>query len=117
MSRKIIIGILFIILIITASTISIKIFNSSKTDELTGLWEYDNNTKYEFDGKGKGKIIVPMENIEFTYTIKENIVSVDFINKESRDTEYEFKISKDSLELKDLNLPSVDLNLKKVNNK
>ena len=112
MPKKVIIAISIIIAVIVIGLIIF--LSSNKADELKGLWEYDNNTKYEFDGKGKGKIIVPMENIEFTYTIKDNIVSVDFKNKESRDSEYEFKIKKDTLQLKDKNQPNIDLKLKKV---
>ena len=84
----IIIGIIFFTIII-------------KSDKLKGLWEYDSNTKYEFNGRGKGKILVPIENIEFNY-------------EKSRDTEYDFKVSKDSLELKDRNQPNVIIKLKKV---
>lgn len=107
---------IFIITIITILVfIGVFVFaRNNRLDELNGLWEYDNNTKYEFNGKGNGKIIVPMENIEFTYTIKDNVVLVDFKSEKSTDTEYDFKVSKDSLELKDRNQPNVNLELKKV---
>ena len=112
MQKKWIITIIVTVILIIGCVIVFTILN--KTDKLNGLWEYDNNTRYEFDGKGKGKIIVPMENIEFSYTIKDTILSVDYKNKNSIDTNYEFKVSKDNLELTDLNQPDVKLKLKKV---
>lgn len=114
MQKKWIIAIVIIVTIILIGG-SIFLFTSkNKTDELNGLWDVDGNTKYEFDGKGQGKVIVANSKYEFTYTMKDNVVSVDFKNKESRDTEYEFKVSNDNLELKDLKQPSVNLKLKKV---
>lgn len=113
MQKKWIIAIVIIVTIVLIGG-GIFIFTSNKTDELNGLWDVDGNTKYEFDGKGQGKVIVANSEYEFTYTIKDNVISVDFKNKESRDTEYEFKVSNDNLELKDLKQPSVNLKLKKV---
>ena len=105
----------FIIVLITVGIIAFIIgFNSDKTDKLAGLWDVDGNTKYEFDGKGNGKIIVPLSEYEFTYIIKENVVSIYFKNKESTNTKYEFKILKNNLELKDLNQQSINLKLKRI---
>ena len=112
MSKKKLIPILVVIVLII---VGIVIFlNISKKDKLVGLWDVDGNTKYEFNGKGKGKIIVPNSEYEFTYTIENNVVSVDFKSEKSTDTKYEFKVQKDSMELKDLTQPNVNLKLKKV---
>lgn len=112
MQKKLIITILITIILIGGGIFAFTRIN--KTDKLAGLWNVDGNTKYEFDGKGKGKIIVPNSEFEFTYKIEDNVVSIDFKSKDSTDTKYEFKISKDNLELKDLNQPNVNLKLKKV---
>ena len=112
MQKKWIIMIVAIIVLICISIIIL--FTINRNDELTGLWDVDGNTKYEFNGKGNGKIIVPNSEYEFTYTIKNNIVSIDFKNETSTDTKYSFKVSKDSLELKDLEQTNIELKLKKV---
>lgn len=116
MKKKIIL-ILIIFLVLLVSIFVFKSMNNNKTDNLIGLWEIDGNTKYEFDGKGKGKLIVPLANYEFNYTIEEdNIIAVDFIDEKSRDTKYKYKVTKDVMELKDLNQYDVNFKLKKVEN-
>lgn len=112
MQKKWIITIIVTIILIIGCVFAFITIN--KTDKLNGLWDADGNTKYEFDGKGQGKVIVANSEYEFTYIIKDNVVSVDFKNKESRDTEYKYKVSKDNLELKDLNQPNVIIKFKKV---
>ena len=56
-----------------------------------------------------------MSEYEFTYEIKDNVISIDFKNETSIDTKYEFELSENNLELKDLNQSDVNLKLKKVN--
>lgn len=91
--------IIFIPICILLVVITIILYKQIKSDELKGLWSIDNYTKYEFDGKGKGKLIVPLNNYKFTYKIKNNIVSIDFENETSIDVNYEYKINKDELEI------------------
>ena len=88
--------------------------NINNPNKLIGLWDVDGNTKYQFDDDGHGRIIVPNSEYEFTYQIKKNILSIDFINENSTDTSYEFKVSEDELELKDVNEANIILKLKKV---
>ena len=114
MKKKIIIIALIIVVLVVIGILFLP-KTSSKTDELAGLWDVDGNTKYEFNGKGTGKIIVPNSEYEFTYVIEDNVVSIDFKSEKSTDTKYEFKVQKDSMELKDLTQPNVNLKLKKVN--
>lgn len=116
MKKKIFLIIIFFIVLI-GSLFTFKLINKNKTDDLIGLWDIDGNTKYEFDGKGNGKIIVPLANYEFTYTIeKENIIIVDFKDEKSRDTKYEYKVTNETLELTDINQSNINLKLKKVSN-
>jgi len=110
--KNIIITVIFLFI---CFTIIIAIINLNKKDELFGLWNVDDNTKYEFDGKGNGQIIVPNATYKFTYEINDNIVSVDFKSKKSTDTKYKYKVSKQKLELYDLNQQGVNLELKRIN--
>ena len=74
----------------------------------------DGYTKYEFDGKGNGKLIVPLNDYVFSYTIKDNIVSIDFENETSIDVDYEYKINKDELEIINQKETYLKFKLKKV---
>lgn len=114
MKKKLIIFIPICILLVVCIFIAISFFKQPKTDELKGLWDMDGYTKYEFDGKGKGKVIVPLNDYVFSYTIKDNIVSIDFENETSIDTDYEFKINKDELEIINLKETYLKFKLKKV---
>ena len=75
----------------------------------------DGNTKYEFDEKGKGKLIVPLTEYKFTYKINDNIISIDFENESSIDVDYEYKINKDELEITNTKETYLTFKLKKVN--
>lgn len=112
MSKKKLIPILIVIILII---VGIVIFlNKPKKDKLVGLWDSDGNTKYEFDGKGKGKILVPMAEYVFSYSIKGNDVSIDFINEKATDAVYEFNVSGDKLELRNKSKTDSLLKLTKV---
>ena len=120
MKKKIILFISICIVVVVVS-ICIAIFCISRsnkdnnlTDELKGLWDIDGNTKYEFDGKGNGKLIVPSNKYEFTYTIEDNILSIDFKNETSTDTDYEFKIDNDKLELTNKKETYLKFKLKRI---
>ena len=99
LKKKIIIFIPIWVLLIVCIFIAISFFKQTKTDDFKGLWDIDGYTKYEFDGKGNGKLIIPSNEYIFTYTIKDNIISIDFENEKTIDSEYEYIINKDKLEL------------------
>lgn len=68
-------------------------------DKLEGTWDYDGNTVYQFDGKGTGKLILPMGDYEFIYTTQEDQLSIDFTDPALRDGSYTYTVSKDELTL------------------
>ena len=115
LKRKVkIIGMIIIIILIIV--VCLLVFKDQK-DKLEGLWDIDGNTKYEFDGKGKGKLIVPMNEYKFTYIIKNNILSIDFENENSEDTDYEYTISDNQLEIRIIDYDKNQYLLKKVESK
>lgn len=74
---------------------------STNTDLLKGSFVYEQNTVYEFDGKGNGCMCITdsgsQYHYEYTYTIKEDHVMLDFKAEEVRDATYTFKLSDDKL--------------------
>jgi hypothetical protein len=70
-------------------------------DVLKGTWDLDGTTVYQFDGKGKGAMILPSNTYFFKYTIneEEKTVSIDFDDEKATDYTYSFTVDKDSLTL------------------
>ena len=70
-------------------------------DVLKGTWDLDGTTVYQFDGKGKGAMILPSNTYSFKYTIneEEKTVSIDFDDEKATDYPYSFAVDKDSLTL------------------
>ena len=57
----------------------------SGSDPLTGTWEYDSNTTYQFDGKGSGTMILTSATYDFSYQVKDDQLFIDFSNEAARD--------------------------------
>ena len=91
----IIVGIVLIIGIFGFNQIG-KSNNTNKLDELCGLWNIDGITKYEFDGRGRGKMLLPESNLEydFTYKINDNKILIDFDSEDAKDYTYKYSIEK-----------------------
>ena len=87
------------IIVIVLTSLAIYFIFFHKSNDLVGLWDIDGNTKYEFIDNKKGKLIVPNSEYPFTYKIKDNVISIDFENENSIDSDFEYKLNKDILEL------------------
>lgn len=72
---------------------------NKKSDILAGNWELDNNTKYYFDGKGRGILTASASEYEFSYIIEDNNLLLDFVSSSAIDSAYEFNIENDNLKL------------------
>lgn len=70
-----------------------------KTDSLMGVWKYDEYTKYEFDGKENGCLRFEELQYEFTYSIKDDVLKMDFADPAVHDCEYTFSTNGNSLTL------------------
>lgn len=70
--------------------------DTNNLDEFYGLWNIDGITKYEFDGKGRGKMLLPESNLEyeFTYKINDNKILIDFDSEEAKDYTYKYSIER-----------------------
>ena len=67
---------------------------------LSGVWHYDQYTEYEFDGEGKGCMCLDgNSHYEFTYTVKEGSLKLDFQLDYVTDCEYTYTVDGNKLTL------------------
>ncbi len=71
--------------------------NSKEIDILSGVWVYDQYTRYEFDGYGNGCMCLEDVHYEYSYEISNNTVSMDFKNEAVHDCIYTFTVVEDKL--------------------
>ena len=97
-----IVGLVVVIAVI--AVISIILFKPSdtkndptKADALSGAWMYDQYTKYEFDGYGKGCMCLSDTHYEYSYKINGNTLSMDFENEAVHDCSYTFSVKDNTL--------------------
>ena len=91
-------------MIAVIAVISIILFKPSdtkndpaKADALSGSWVYDQYTKYEFDGYGKGCMCLENTHYEYSYKIDGNKLSMDFENEAVHDCSYTFSVKDNML--------------------
>ena len=72
---------------------------SGGSDVLAGKWDVDGTTFYEFDGDGKGALILPSKTYDFTYKIDNDQIHIDYENESVHDGSYTFKIDGNKLTL------------------
>lgn len=90
-------GLLILIIILICKGCSES--NDDRT-ELAGVWHYDQYTEYEFDGIGNGCMCLDGNtHYEFTYTVKDGVLKLDFLLNYVNDCEYTYTIDGDKLGL------------------
>ena len=67
------------------------------TDVLSGTWDLDGITVYQFNGKGNGSLKLPDSTYSFTYKMKDNSLSIDFESESARDITYTFTVENEKL--------------------
>lgn len=72
---------------------------STGTNVLSGTWALDGTTVYQFDGNGKGAMVLHAVSYDFTYTIDGNKLVIDYRNESVHDATYEFTVDGDTLTL------------------
>ena len=74
--------------------------DDKKLQELQGCWYYNEHTEYEFDGEGGGRMFFDEDKaFEYTYTVKDNTVCLDFELEYVTDCQYTYKVTGDKLTL------------------
>ena len=99
---KTVVGLAIVIVII--AIVSIILFKPSNSksnpvtaDVLSGAWVYDQYTKYEFDGYGKGCMCLENTHYEYSYKIDGDKLSMNFENEAVHDCIYTFKVENNTL--------------------
>lgn len=98
------IGILLALLILAVVTAI-----ALPSSPLEGKWDMDEVTSYEFYKNGKGAMILPSAEYEFTYSIKENTVYIDFLYDGAKDAQYNFAVDGNTLTLEGGNVTTQDI--------
>lgn len=87
--RRILFGGSVVALVALVLIIVLLVKTYSGTDVLTGSWNYDGNTIYQFDGKGNGAMVLLSAIYDFTYTVDGDQIHIDFKNETVYDGTYE----------------------------
>ena len=90
---------IFIVILIILILVMYKVFFSEKS-KIVGTWTTDNVTIYKFNKNNTGKLIVSLSEYEFKYTLKNDVLYIDFINDKSEDSEYNYSFKNNKLVLK-----------------
>ncbi len=88
---------LFIVIIIFSIILCKSLFSSKV--KLIGTWTTDDVTTYEFYKNNTGKLVVSLSEYKFKYSLKKNILYIDFENDKSEDSKYEYKFKNKKLVL------------------
>lgn len=91
------IGVASVILLLLIVVLCIKAFSGN--DGFKGTWDLDGTTVYEFDGSGKGAMVLPNNEYEFTYNVDEEnkTISIDFADEKANDYTYTYELSGNKL--------------------
>lgn len=90
-----------VVILLLLIALLVAVLKSCREDStLIGKWSIDGITVYEFSSDGKGAMILPSETYGFTYTLKENKISIDFESEFATDKNYTYEIKDSKLTLK-----------------
>lgn len=95
--RTIFFIILALIILVVVLIGIININSRSDLNAFEGTWIYDTYTSYEFDGKGNGCMRLEELSYEYTYTVQDDELKIDFKDNSVRDCTYTFSIKDDTL--------------------
>ena len=91
------------IVLVIISILFIMINSNKISRKIMGTWTTDGITIYKFEKHKSGTLVLPLAEYKFKYSIKDNILSIDFENEKVTDSEYEISFEGDNLILKNTN--------------
>lgn len=86
-------------IMLALSIVVVVIIAALPSSPLEGKWDMDGVTSYEFHRNGKGAMVLPSAEYEFAYTVKDNILYIDFDYDGAKDAQYVFAVDGDKLSL------------------
>ena len=86
-----------ILVIILGFIISLLVGRALEHDPLKGTWTLDDVTVYTFNGKGHGKLNLPLNAYEFDYVLEGNRIEIDFSDPDAIDRSYSYSVTDDEL--------------------
>lgn len=91
-------GIAALVLLALIVVLCVKVFGG---DGFKGTWDLDGTTAYQFNGSGKGAMLLPSASYEFSYTVdKENqTIHIDFADEKANDYTYTYELTGSKLVL------------------
>lgn len=96
--RKVILIVsIIVVLLAIGSLLGLKIYKNQLLKQVEGTWVYDQYTQYEFDGKGNGCMCLEEYHYEYTYSIKDDVLSIDFKDESVHDCTYTFSLENATL--------------------
>ena len=93
---RVLLGVLAVVFVLSAAMVARGLL---RHDALKGTWTLDESTAYAFDGKGGGTLRLPMGSYAFSYTVEDNLVTLDFADESLSDASYSFLLGRDALTL------------------
>lgn len=88
-----------VVLLIVGIIVWICISKGRSNAVMEGTWVYDAYTQYEFDDEGRGCMCLEDLHYEYTYTVTDKQLWLDFVDESVRDCVYEFSVKGDTLTL------------------
>lgn len=89
-----------VLLIIVVTIVAIVIAITIKpSNELVGVWQYNEYTKYEFSEDGTGCLCADDVHYEYTYKLSGKKVTIDFEKDIVRDCDYTYSVENNELTL------------------
>lgn len=88
LKKEVVIG----LIIVSSITllISLKMINKNSKNTFIGSWISEGGIIYEFKRNNSGIMKTSLSEYKFTYKISDKMLSIDFENEKSEDSEYEY---------------------------
>ena len=93
---RVLLAVLAVVFVVSAAMIARE---QLRHDALKGTWALDESTAYVFDGKGGGTLRLPMGSYAFSYTVEDNVVTLDFADEALTDASYSFRLGRNAMTL------------------
>ena len=61
-------------------------------EDIEGLWSIDDSTSYRFSKNGTGALVLPEHSYSFDYKLDEDILEIDFVKKNLRDSTFRISL-------------------------